>query len=408
MNKLIIIIVIIVVLFCLICCTWNKLNGGHGTYGLRANLNQIDYSHYKNTNINDSYFSQISKDIYIKLLFVDTFNNFGFNSYIETDKKVSNQIVTLNYPEFINIINTNKLNYVYTLESNENFTSHHWYKSLISDMFNIYSIKTYYRSNIKAGSIQVSYTNTNINTNDSKINTTLFSNNGEPLSIDDGNFLVNNFTSINKYIHGKQQYNTYYVYNMFLDTNRNYLCNFRNQSIQYEELNVLSLDLNDRANNNTFYKNMNINCDIEIKLTDDCGTIFKNLFEFYLMQKIFYENYYLNKSYIGFKYKMIGNNFYEYTLSNTTAIDTTSPYFQLFKEFLVYYNPIDNENYYGFTDYGCYDISYPKGNTLIPYNNTHGYTFKLNLNYINEHIKEIFKDKDSCKNPDAIAYKTLN
>ena len=143
MNSVILlIIVIIVILVLLMCWVFLKLKqqGGHGTYKEYVGTNfKFDKGNDKN--------SQEIIATSIKKLYP--------NSHIEIEK--TGGILRL-YPDILKDFIESKKNILLTIEGNEQFLTYHWYKSLLSDMKNIYHIKeNKVNTEHTFGSIQFSY-----------------------------------------------------------------------------------------------------------------------------------------------------------------------------------------------------------------------------------------------------------
>ena len=184
MNTIIIVIILIILLSILIYKYFVK--GGHGTYTEYKNRNDIFNKEL--TNIPNDNNNFIKAEYYKKnkngRYSYDITMKYGFCEIIRILLQFLNISVISNCPELDNGKKLHQKNYntiineyikthltkkcIITLESNENFSSKHWLKSLLSDLRNIATIKSkgtdFYKNNTFA-SIQCNYNNENDKTN---------------------------------------------------------------------------------------------------------------------------------------------------------------------------------------------------------------------------------------------------
>lgn len=161
------IIIIIIILLLLSIILFNKFNGGliHGyyhTFDEKMN-NLINMSNDEVSEIYDSYFNMSSIDVKFKYYFckIGYISGYLYRSdkikkyhviypnpecFIEIDKK-DNSCIYNNCFNIVNKFGETKHDYLIYLEANENFKSHHWMKSLMSDFKNICSILKNIQSN---------------------------------------------------------------------------------------------------------------------------------------------------------------------------------------------------------------------------------------------------------------------
>lgn len=155
MLLIIVIILSIMLLFILLlyCYNYIKFKGGNGSYKYINRNNTFDYL---NNSVDESKFgfSDNKYDVCFKLAFKNCIYKLFMKNvavYVEFDKGSKE----LDYELILNKIDTYKYKTIISLEVNENYVNYHWYKSLISDLQNINTIKTKDIQNIKAGSFQI-------------------------------------------------------------------------------------------------------------------------------------------------------------------------------------------------------------------------------------------------------------
>ena len=140
-----------------------KLHGFGGKSGI---YNKTPINNLTLSKINNKLFNNSSKDAGFKHWFYDVVSELAKDNqiYVEYDKSDSSLTTKIPFYDginksFINLFKKCNLQTLLTFESNENYPSKHWYKSLMSDFLNIYYIKQQLTiSKIKCGCIHISYT----------------------------------------------------------------------------------------------------------------------------------------------------------------------------------------------------------------------------------------------------------